>query len=128
MAEHYLLLKHIHQTSAGLSLALFVIRGLWMMTGSGMLRRTWVRVLPHVVDTVLLASALLLAWTIAQYPFVHGWVTAKVLALVVYIALGTVALKRGRTLGIRVTAWIAALAVFGYIVAVAVTKDVTPLV
>ncbi|MDN3519359.1 SirB2 family protein [Aquisalimonas lutea] len=128
MAEHYLLLKHVHQISAGLSLVLFIIRGLWMMTGSGMLRRTWVRVLPHVVDTVLLASALALAWTIAQYPFVHGWVTAKVLALVVYIALGTVALKRGRTLRVRVTAWIAALAVFGYIVAVAVTKDVVPLV
>lgn len=127
MAENYLLLKHIHQTSAGLSLALFVLRGLWMMAGSGMLRRTWVRVLPHGVDTVLLASALLLAWTIGQYPFVHGWITAKVLALVVYIALGTIALKRGRTLGIRVTAWVAALAVFGYIVAVAVTKDAMPL-
>lgn len=128
MAEHYLLLKHLHQSAAGVSVSLFVLRGLWMVSGSGMLRRTWVRVLPHVVDTGLLVSALLLAWTIAQYPFVHGWLTAKVLALVVYIALGTIALKRGRTPAIRVTAWIAALAVFAYIVLVAITRDVAPLV
>ncbi len=128
MAEYYTLIKHIHQGSAIVSVALFILRGIWMMAESGMLRRTWVRVVPHVIDTVLLASALMLSWLIAQYPFVHGWVTAKVVGLVVYIALGMIALKRGRTMGIRVVAWFVALMVFAYIMLVAVTKQVLPII
>ncbi|QIT55789.1 SirB2 family protein [Aquisalimonas sp. 2447] len=128
MAEYYTLIKHVHQGSAILSVALFILRGIWMMAGSGMLQRAWVRIVPHVIDTVLLVSALLLAWIIAQYPFVHGWVTAKVVGLVIYIALGMIALKRGRTMGIRVVAWVAALMVFAYIMLVAVTKQVLPLI
>ena len=127
MAEYYSLIKHVHQGSAIISVALFILRGIWMMAESGMLQRRWVRIVPHVVDTVLLASALLLAWIIAQYPFVHGWITAKVIALLVYIALGTIALKRGRSMGIRVSAWIGALLVFAYIMLVAVTKQALPI-
>lgn len=126
MTEHYWLIKHIHQGTAALSLALFVVRGGWMLTNAAMLKQRWVRILPHVIDTVLLTSALLLAWIVAQYPFVHGWVTAKVIALIAYIFLGTVALKRGRTRETRLAAFIAALAVFGYIVAVALTKQPLP--
>jgi uncharacterized membrane protein SirB2 len=59
-------------------------------------------------------------------PFVFPWLTAKVLALVVYILLGSVALKRGKSLAIRATAYVAALLVFGYIVAVALTKNPLP--
>ena len=128
MAEYYTLIKHVHQGSAIVSVALFILRGIWMMAGSGMLKRTWVRIVPHVIDTVLLISALLLAWIIAQYPFVHGWITAKVVGLVIYIALGMIALKRGRTMGIRVVAWIGALMVFAYIMLVAVTKQVLPII
>ncbi|SEO45762.1 SirB2 family protein [Aquisalimonas asiatica] len=128
MAEQYLLIKHIHQLSAVISIALFLLRGIWMLADSRMLQRKWVRIVPHVVDTVLLISALLLVWIIAQYPFVHDWVTAKVVGLVIYIALGMVALKRGRTKQTRLTAWIAAIVVFAYIMLVAVTKDVLPLI
>lgn len=119
----YAAIKHIHFTCVVLSLLGFVVRGLWMLGGSSMLQERWVRVVPHVVDTLLLASALTLAVMIGQYPFVHGWLTAKVLGLVAYIGLGTVALKRGRTRRIRLTAWLAALAVFGYIVSVALSHD-----
>ena len=128
MDEYYTLIKHVHQGSAIVSVALFILRGIWMMAGSGMLQRTWVRIVPHVIDTVLLVSALLLAWILAQYPFVHGWVTAKVVGLVIYIALGMIALKRGRTMGTRVVAWIGALMVFAYIMLVAVTKEILPLI
>lgn len=128
MAEQYFLIKHIHQLSAVISIALFLLRGIWMLADSRMLQRKWVRIVPHMVDTVLLVSALLLVWIIAQYPFVDGWVTAKVVGLVVYIALGMVALKRGRTKQTRLTAWIAAIVVFVYIMLVAVTKDVMPLI
>jgi uncharacterized membrane protein SirB2 len=103
-----------------------VLRGVWMLRGSALLQRRWVKIVPHVVDTLLLTSAILLALTIRQYPFVSSWLTAKVIGLVVYIALGTIALKRGRTLTIRASAWIAAQLVFFYIVAVAVTHTPAP--
>jgi uncharacterized membrane protein SirB2 len=94
-----------------------------MIRGSAMLQRRWVKVLPHVNDTLLLAAAIALAVMLRQYPFVHGWLTAKTLALVAYIALGSAALKPGRPRPARVAAWIAAQAVFLYIVAVALTKN-----
>lgn len=78
------------------------------------------------MDTLLLTSAILLAMTIRQYPFTSSWLTAKVVGLVVYIVLGTIALKRGSTRAIRVSAWIAAQLVFFYIVAVAVTHTPVP--
>ncbi len=104
-----------------LSLTLFVLRGLWMLTDSPQPRRRWVRIVPHVIDAVLLASAIGLVLILHQYPFVHGWLTAKVLGLTIYIILGSIALKRGPTKPIRAAAWIAALATFGYIASVAVT-------
>ena len=119
----YLVLKHLHLTTVALSLALFVLRGMWMLRDSPRLAARWVRVVPHVVDTLLLASALGLAWVLQQYPFVQGWLTAKVLALVVYIILGSLALKPGRPQPLRVACYLAALAVFGYIVSVARAHD-----
>ncbi len=122
----YTLLKDIHVTCAVTTICLFSLRGWWMYRGSPMLNRRWVRITPHIVDTTLLASALALAWTIRQYPFVNGWLTAKLLALFLYIGLGTLALKRGRTRKIRTLSLILALGTFGYIVSVAFTKTPTP--
>jgi uncharacterized membrane protein SirB2 len=122
----YLALKHIHVACVALSYAGFFARGVWMIRDSAMLQRRWVKVLPHVNDTLLLATAIALAVMLRQYPFVHGWLTAKTLALVAYIALGSVALRPGRPKPARVAAWIAAQAVFLYIVAVALAR--TPLV
>jgi len=120
---NYLAIKHIHITFAALSGGFFLLRGLWMLAGSPLLQRRWVKVVPHVVDTLLLTSALVMVFWSGQYPFVQPWLTAKVLALVAYIVLGTVALKRGKTQGVRAFALLAALAVFAYIVAVALTRD-----
>lgn len=122
----YLALKALHVGCVITSYSLFVLRGVWMLRGSALLQRRWVKIVPHVVDTLLLTSAILLALTIRQYPFVASWLTAKVIGLVLYIALGTIALKRGRTLTIRASAWIAAQLVFFYIVAVAVTHTPAP--
>ena len=118
----YLTLKAIHVGSVLASYALFVLRGVWMMRSPALLQQRWVRVLPHAVDTVLLASAVALAAVIRQYPFVAGWLTAKVIALVLYIALGMVALHHGKSMRVRVAAWVAAQCVFLYIVAVALTR------
>ena len=123
----YSAIKTVHVTSVVTSYCLFSLRAYWMVRGSPLLQARWARIVPHVVDTVLLASAVLLAIMLRQYPFQAPWITAKVTGLVCYVALGTIALKRGRTLRVRTTALIAAQAVFFYIVAVAVTKQQWPL-
>lgn len=122
----YYALKHFHMTCAGLSGALFLLRGAWMLRASPMLQQKWVRIAPHLVDTLLLASAIGLAVWSGQYPGPQAWLTAKLSALVGYIVLGSVALKRGRTKKQRQAAFVAALALFCYIVAVAVTKRPMP--
>jgi len=119
-------LKLVHVSAVYLSGAGFVLRGAWMLRDSSLLRARLTRILPHIVDTVLLGSAILLALRIYQYPFVHGWLTAKVLALLLYIVLGTIALKRGRTRRIRIVSFVLALATFFYILAVAVTRNPFP--
>ena len=119
----YVTIKHIHITSAMLSGSFFVLRGIWMMRESTMLQNRVVKILPHVVDTILLASALIMVFWSGQYPFVQNWLTVKVFALIAYIVLGTVALKRGRTRSVRVCAFVAAIVVFAYIGLVAMTKQ-----
>lgn len=118
----YLGLKYFHMTCAALSGSLFLLRGVWMLRASSLLQAKWVRIAPHIVDTLLLASAIGLAAWSQQYPGQQPWLTAKVGALLGYIVLGSVALKRGRTRGQRLAAFAGALALFAYIVLVATTK------
>lgn len=122
----YLLLKQVHMASAAISFSLFLLRGLWMLQNSPRLRALWVRILPHLNDTLLLASAIAMVVISRQYPIEQHWLTAKLVALLLYIALGMVALKRGRTRTVRGLAWLAALGVFVYIVAVAVSRNPLP--
>jgi uncharacterized membrane protein SirB2 len=122
----YLILKNLHLATIAVTLTLFLVRGVWMMTDSPRLQARWVRIVPHANDTLLLASGIALAALIQQYPLVHGWLTAKVFALIAYIVLGTLALKRGKTKSRRIAAWIAALLVFGYMLAVARAHDPFP--
>jgi uncharacterized membrane protein SirB2 len=125
-AEAYLAIRTLHIACAAISITGFAARGALMLAGSPLLHHRFVRVAPHVVDTLLLASAVWLAWFIGQVPFVHGWITAKVFGLLAYIVFGTLALKRGRTKGVRAGAFTAALASVAYIVWVALTRDATP--
>jgi uncharacterized membrane protein SirB2 len=117
------ILKAVHVGSAILSICGFVLRGVWMLQGSPLLKARATRILPHIVDTVLLASALALALRSAQYPFVHAWLTAKVLALLAYIVFGSIALKYGRSRRVRALSYGMALGVFLYIVAVAIARS-----
>ena len=120
----YLAVKHLHMTFAALSGLLFFARGILMLRDSPLLQKRWVNSSSHVVDTILLGSAITMVVWSAQYPFVQGWLTTKVIAVVVYILIGAIALKRGKTKGIRAVAFIVALLVFSYIVKVALTKQV----
>jgi uncharacterized membrane protein SirB2 len=119
----YLLLKEVHVACAILSIAGFAARGALMLRESPLLQARFARIAPHVVDTVLLASAIALAWQSGQYPFAQDWLTAKLLALIAYIFLGTVALKRGRGKPVRATAFVLALGTALYIVSVALARD-----
>ena len=119
MTEYYLALRNIHIACAILTITLFVLRGGLMLANSPWQQNMVLRYLPHAVDTVLLTTALMLTSVIHQYPFAAGWLTTKVVLLVVYIVLGSIALKRGRTKQIRVAAFVAALASIGYLVSVA---------
>ncbi|MGA7478803.1 MAG: SirB2 family protein [Azonexus sp.] len=119
----YLALKHLHVTCVVLSGLGFALRGWWMLNDSPLLRARLTRVVPHVVDTLLLGSALLMAWQSSQYPFAQGWLTAKFFGLLAYILCGTMALKRARTKGRRVVFLVLALLAYAYIVGVALTRN-----
>ena len=119
----YLTLKLVHVACAIASISGFALRGILMLLDSPLLATRFARIAPHVVDTVLLASALWLAALLGQYPFVQGWLTAKVLALIAYIVLGTAALKRARSKTVRTVAFALALTAAAYIVSVALTRD-----
>jgi uncharacterized membrane protein SirB2 len=119
----YASLKLVHQLAMVISLAGFVIRGAAMLRDAPWLQGRIARTLPHIIDTVLLASALALVWMLDVSIVRTPWIVAKLTGLVVYIVLGTIALKRGRTKPVRAAAGLAAIAVFGYIVSVAITKD-----
>jgi uncharacterized membrane protein SirB2 len=119
----YLALKHFHVTCVVLSGLGFALRGWWMLNDSSLLRARLTRVVPHVVDTLLLGSALLMAWQSSQYPFAQGWLTAKFFGLLAYILCGTMALKRARTKGRRVVFLVLALLAYAYIVVVALTRN-----
>ena len=121
----YTVLKYIHVSSVIFSYLLFLTRGIWMMHSSAQLQQRWVKIIPHVIDTVLLTSAITLAVLIQQYPLANAWLTAKVAGLLLYIGLGITAFRFGKTYPIKVGAWIMAQIVFFYIVLVALTKNPT---
>lgn len=115
----YAALKALHVATAALSFALFACRGALMLADSPYLRRRWLRIVPHVVDTLLLAAGMALAFMLRQVPGESAWLTAKLVALVIYIVLGAAALRRRSGF-----AFFAALAVFVYIVGVALNKNI----
>lgn len=119
----YLWVKYLHVTCVVLSVSLFVLRGALELMAQPWRQWRLLKVAPHVIDTVLLTSALWLAWRIGQYPFVHGWLTAKVLALLAYILLGMRALGKNTPPGQRLPYFGAALLSVGYIVGVALTHS-----
>jgi uncharacterized membrane protein SirB2 len=119
----YAAVKYAHVAAVAVSFALFVLRGVWMIAGSPHLGRNWVRIVPHVNDTLLLAAGVWLAFELRLSPLATPWLAAKLVALPVYIALGTLALRPGRSKGVRVAAWVSALFVFGYIAGAAATRS-----
>jgi uncharacterized membrane protein SirB2 len=119
MTEYYFALRTVHIGCAALTIALFFARGVLMIFDSPLVSSRVLRWTPVAVDTVLLTSALMLTTVIHQYPFTTGWLTTKVVLLLAYIGLGSIALRRGRTKPVRIAAFVAALGTVGFLVSVA---------
>jgi uncharacterized membrane protein SirB2 len=115
----YYWLKQVHVYSVMLSFTLFLLRGGWVLSGRALPRQPVLRALPHTVDTVLLGSALWLTTIIQQYPFRDTWLTVKVLLLLAYIVLGSLALRRAPTRATRAVAFAAAVVTFLFLYSVA---------
>jgi uncharacterized membrane protein SirB2 len=118
--EYYLPVKNLHMAAVGLSIVFFIIRAYWSVTGSALLQLRPVRIVPHVVDSVLLVCGVILAVMIGP---AQPWILTKIVLLVAYIGVGTIAIKRGRTRTTRLVAALAAIAIFLYIVGVAIRHD-----
>lgn len=120
MEEFYVQIRFVHIASVIASGSLFAVRALaFNLAGAGWPKAAPVRYFSYTIDTILLTAALMLTTIVAQYPFVHGWLTAKVGLLVVYIGLGMMALRPARPRPVRLGFTAAALAVFLFIVSVA---------
>ncbi|EKP0311213.1 SirB2 family protein [Aeromonas veronii] len=122
MIAYYPMFKHLHMTLALVSLLLFIYRWSLALAGSDRLQQKWLKILPHINDTFLLLFGVLLAVALQLSPGQQPWLMAKLIALVLYIGLGVMALKRPAR-GQKLVAGVAALTVFGYMVGAAITKS-----
>ncbi|NLC36636.1 MAG: SirB2 family protein [Alcaligenaceae bacterium] len=116
---NYLLIKHLHMTAAGLSIFFFIIRAYWSITENGLLQKKAVKIAPHIIDTVLLAAAIWLSILLGPAA-AQPWVLTKIVLLIAYIGVGTIAIKRGCTPRSRAIAAVIAVLIFAYIVGVAI--------
>ena len=126
MFEYYPAIRNIHFSLALVSISFFTLRAFWAIAESAHLKKKWVKIAPHVFDTLLLITAIILAILSHQYPFQQHWLTAKVLALCFYIVFGTMAIKHAKMKSSRLAFMLLALATFAYILSVAFTKKPVP--
>lgn len=123
-----LTIKYFHITFAVLTATGMLVRGRWRFTDAEKLTRRWVKTLPHINDTLLFTTGLLMVIHFHWRPFEIPWLTAKLTALLAYIILGGIALRRGGPTAVRAMAWGAALLVLAYIFSVALTKQPLPFI
>lgn len=121
----YILLKNFHILTVIISISLFILRFFWKMTHSTMMEQRWIKIAPHINDTLLLLSGIVLLFITHFYPFtLQGkWLTEKLVVVMIYILLGFVVLsKKPRSSVSRSAAFIAALASLYLIIQLALTK------
>ncbi|GFD71211.1 SirB2 family protein [Alteromonas marina] len=119
----YMMAKHLHLTAVGLSILFFIFRFVWSQLDANALSKKWMKILPHIIDTVLLGSAVWLCIILSQYPFVNAWLTFKVIGVILYIVFGLFALKKAKTTLSKWAFFIAAIGVLMATAMVAVTKQ-----
>jgi uncharacterized membrane protein SirB2 len=121
----YLWLKNAHVVLAYATVAGFAVRGIWAVMGSPLREQRWVRIAPHVVDTLLLALGVTLAIMLSVSPLEHAWLNAKVIGLLAYIGFGVMTM-RAFTQPAKLVGFGCALACVGYIFVVALSKQAWP--
>jgi len=121
--EWFALVKGIHLITIIISLGGFCLRWILVMHDHPIMTRRWVRVIPHINDTILLMAAIALTLMIHQYPLAHHWLTAKIVGLVAYVLFGAMALRGGKTKRIKTLYFIAAVASFMFIVGAALNHS-----
>ena len=107
----YQYIKWLHMACAALTALSFILRGIWMINESPVFLQRWTKILPHVIDTLLLLSALLLLWLAGWNPAVNSWLLAKIIALLLYIGLGMLAFRFVKRKPWRIVCWLLALLV-----------------
>ena len=122
----FLTLKYLHIGIVILSVGGFLLRGMWMLFFPLLLEQRWVRIAPHVLDTLLFATGITLAFTLPLNPLNSPWFLAKLIAIVIYILAGMFALRRGRTLAARAVALVIALGAVGWAATAALTHQAVP--
>lgn len=118
----YMAYKHLHLLMVVLSVSFFLLRFVLSLKSAAILQRKFFKIAPHVIDTLLLISAIMLMLTLQQYPFVQSWLTEKLIAVLAYIALGVMAFK-GRTAAIRWICFLGAIGWLGLAARVAISKQ-----
>jgi len=121
------IIKNLHVIFALLSIIGFIYRGFLKLNNSDKLRAKWLKISPHIIDTLLLVSAIYLVVAGQQYPEIFNWVTAKICALILYIIFGLYTLRFSKTRNGVLIGFLLAVMTFAYLVSVAVTKQVWPL-
>ena len=119
----YLAIKYLHVSAALLSISGFILRGYWMIVESRLLTHRATRVVPHAVDAILLLTGIIMLVSVTLNPATQPWLLAKFTAIVAYVLLGTVAIKRGPTKEVRMVALVGAIACFAYIAGVALSRS-----
>lgn len=121
----YKLVLSLHLFTVSISISFFLLRAYWSFTEDVRLRQHWVRILPHVNDTVLLTAGISLTVIIQQYPVAQSWLTAKIIALIIYILLGMMVLRGSHNLKHKIIYLSLSISCFVYIIFVAITKSST---
>jgi uncharacterized membrane protein SirB2 len=119
----YLIIKNIHVTFATLTIVGFVLRGYWRISGSNLHQHRAMKIVPHTVDALFLATGIWLVMMLNINPVQHPWLLAKFAAIFAYVGLGMVAFRFGRTPQIRSLAFVGAVASFTFVVGAALIKS-----
>ena len=119
----YTIIKLLHTAAALVTITGFLLRGYWMLRESPLLQARMTKIAPHIVDALLLLAGIAMLSMLHLNPFTQSWLLAKFAGLLVYIVLGSIAIKRGKTKQSRTVAFVGAVAAFAYVIGVAVTKS-----
>ena len=119
----YVFLKYAHLAFAVTTISGFVLRGYWMLTQSERLSQRLTRIAPHVVDALFLLTGIAMVYLLSLPVMRTPWLLAKFVALLAYIVLGAIALRRGPTIQVRLIAFVGALSAFAYVVGAALSKS-----